>query len=71
MDNVSHIIFDNGRMDVKQGVQAGPEDMEIQNRYTSSTSGKIHNLAQFRSRKNICVRIKVVKYLGFTITGNL
>lgn len=52
MDNVSHIIFDNGQIDVKQGVQAGPGDMEIQNRYTSSTSGKIHNLAQFHSRKH-------------------
>lgn len=52
MDNVSHIIFDNGRIDVKQGVQAGPGDIEILNRYTSSTSGKIHNHAQFHSRKH-------------------
>lgn len=32
MDNFSHIVFDHGRMDVKQGVQAGSGDMEIQNR---------------------------------------
>lgn len=52
MDNVSHIIFDIGQMDVKQGVQASSGDMDIQNRYTSSPSGKIHNLAQFHSRKH-------------------